>query len=333
MISKWIEKKLTFVMIPDANRQIKQYKVSLLWVYLLPAFILTLAISSFALLLVQGVMVNSIDELKAEWIGDRRSFEKTVAAKEEEITLLQEEVSRLTRQTEAFAAKVGQLQQLESDLLSLTKSTASKPSEKPASISLLSAPPPAAEVISLGVGGEFQPIDSVDTLEMSGTVLSTLLQLETEADRLKGSLTDLLAEAEKAAYLRSITPSIFPTQSQIITSMFGYRRDPFTNRSAFHRGIDFAGNANDPVYATAAGKVTRTGYDKAMGLHVFISHGNGLETVYMHLNKVLVDKGEKVSKGDKIGLIGSTGRSTGPHLHYEVLKYGEAINPRPYFPK
>lgn len=117
-----------------------------------------------------------------------------------------------------------------------------------------------------------------------------------------------------------------------ITSRFGYRRNPFTNRGReMHSGVDLKGRTGEPIKATAKGKVTFAGYKGDYGYVVMVQHKNGYETRYAHLNRTKVRKGQSVDVGDTIGLLGSTGRSTGPHLHYEVLQYNRKINPERYF--
>jgi murein DD-endopeptidase MepM/ murein hydrolase activator NlpD len=118
-----------------------------------------------------------------------------------------------------------------------------------------------------------------------------------------------------------------PVHSMRITSPFGTRVDPFNGNPAMHKGIDFAGALNTPLYSTAPGKVIRAGVRGDYGNAVEVDHGLGFTTVYGHLNKILVKVGQKVQTGDKIGLAGSTGRSTGVHLHYEVRYGGRQINP------
>lgn len=114
-----------------------------------------------------------------------------------------------------------------------------------------------------------------------------------------------------------------------ITSPFGYRRNPFTNRGLeMHSGIDIKGRTGDPIKATAAGTVIHSGYKGQYGKVVIVKHTNGWETRYAHLSRTQVRKGQKVEVGQTIGRLGSTGRSTGPHLHYELLSYGRKINPQ-----
>lgn len=126
-------------------------------------------------------------------------------------------------------------------------------------------------------------------------------------------------------------PIGIPHQGKI-TSRFGYRANPFTNRGReMHSGVDLKGRKGDPVKVTATGKVTFSGYDGEYGNVVKVKHKNGYETRYAHLSKTKVKKGETVEAGKTIGLLGSTGRSTGPHLHYEILKNDKKINPEKYF--
>jgi murein DD-endopeptidase MepM/ murein hydrolase activator NlpD len=121
-----------------------------------------------------------------------------------------------------------------------------------------------------------------------------------------------------------------PAQGRI-TSGFGSRTDPFNGQPAFHAGTDFRGSVGDPVTATAAGVVKEVGWDAGgYGSYVIIRHGSGYQTLFAHLSKTLVSKGGAVSRGDQIGLLGSSGRSTGPHLHYEVHYQGEAVDPEKY---
>jgi murein DD-endopeptidase MepM/ murein hydrolase activator NlpD len=115
-----------------------------------------------------------------------------------------------------------------------------------------------------------------------------------------------------------------------LSSRFGYRVDPFTGRLSFHPGIDFASKEGTPIHATAAGVVTWAGPRSGYGNMVQINHGNGLSTRYGHCETLLVKPGDIVKVGQEIALMGSTGRSTGPHVHYEVLKNGHQVNPLPY---
>ena len=125
-------------------------------------------------------------------------------------------------------------------------------------------------------------------------------------------------------------PSRMPLSGFRMTSDYGMRTHPVLGRRKRHKGVDLAAPTGTPVYATADGMIGRAEYSRSYGLVIYADHGAGLETRYAHLSKLAVAEGERVRKGDLIGYVGSTGRSTGPHLHYEVRKDGVAVNPIPY---
>ncbi|MDE2562898.1 MAG: M23 family metallopeptidase [Sphingomonadales bacterium] len=125
-------------------------------------------------------------------------------------------------------------------------------------------------------------------------------------------------------------PNTMPSNLAMSSSSFGYRRDPFTGASAFHPGIDFPGPVGSPIFAAATGRVVWAGPRSGYGNCVEVDHGNGLMTRYGHMSRVEAHIGEQVRAGEEIGKIGSTGRSTGPHLHFEVRVNGQAVNPRPF---
>jgi len=129
--------------------------------------------------------------------------------------------------------------------------------------------------------------------------------------------------------LFSSTPSIWPTRGWV-TSSFGYRRSPFTGLRELHEGIDIATRVGSPVVATANGVVVRAGRDSSFGKMVEIDHGYGVVTRYCHNSQYFVKAGDRVKRGQVISLVGNTGRSTGPHCHYEVLLNGVPVNPLRY---
>jgi murein DD-endopeptidase MepM/ murein hydrolase activator NlpD len=126
---------------------------------------------------------------------------------------------------------------------------------------------------------------------------------------------------------KQVYPEGRPVQQGWISSYFGRRADPFTGYSAVHKGIDFAGPEGTKVSSVAAGLVTFAGERPGFGQMVEINHGNGLATRYCHNEKLLVRQGDMVRKGQEVSLMGSTGHSTGPHLHFEVLKNGAQVDP------
>ncbi|MEM9500323.1 MAG: peptidoglycan DD-metalloendopeptidase family protein [Pseudomonadota bacterium] len=141
-----------------------------------------------------------------------------------------------------------------------------------------------------------------------------------------------LSLARMSALERAINgiPQVVPASVQKITSGFGYRRDPFTRRASMHKGIDFKGAHGSPIFAAAQGEVVFSGWKSGYGKTVEIRHDNGMMTRYAHMSRLDVKVGQDVAAGETIGGLGSTGRSTGPHLHFEVRINDRAINPRPF---
>jgi murein DD-endopeptidase MepM/ murein hydrolase activator NlpD len=143
-------------------------------------------------------------------------------------------------------------------------------------------------------------------------------------------LEDLLVNRQ---LIKETRPSGRPVAKGWISSLYGYRTDPFSGRKTLHKGMDFAGKAGTPVVALAAGVVVRSDRDKGYGNVVELRHTDGYTTRYAHNQENLVQPGDMVSKGQTIALMGSTGRSNGPHVHLEVRKNGRVIDPRRYLAK
>jgi murein DD-endopeptidase MepM/ murein hydrolase activator NlpD len=156
---------------------------------------------------------------------------------------------------------------------------------------------------------------------------SRLLQLEQRVDLRDAQLSAL----ENVIVARKISDSVRPAGKPVgigaITSYFGERSDPFTGEDGFHKGLDFGGTAGEPVMAVAAGLVTWAGERSGYGTLVEINHGNGYVTRYAHNASAVVAVGQMVTRGEEIALMGSTGHSTGPHVHFEVLHNGQQIDP------
>ena len=141
------------------------------------------------------------------------------------------------------------------------------------------------------------------------------------------------AELDRLRRMQSVLlamPLAAPMTEYKLNSGFGYRRDPFRRRGAIHTGLDFGGPRNAPILATAPGTVIEAGRSGAYGIMVVVDHGMGIETRYAHLSRALVRVGDKVPAGKVVGLMGRTGRATGPHLHYEIRVDGRPLNPKPF---
>jgi murein DD-endopeptidase MepM/ murein hydrolase activator NlpD len=188
--------------------------------------------------------------------------------------------------------------------------------------------------------GEFNfgsppPQGGPDTLEgaaslQSGEIAELLDELQGQIEDRSRQLDVLEALIVNRRLSDAVTPEGRPIRGGWMSSGFGYRADPFTGKRAFHRGLDFVSPKGSDVLAIAAGVVTFSGPLANYGNMVEIDHGNGLVTRYGHNKQNLVTVGDAVKKGEVIALVGSTGRSTAPHVHLEVFEHGRPANPRQY---
>lgn len=189
-----------------------------------------------------------------------------------------------------------------------------------------------------GVGGG-APLDDIAELpgDLPGTALADsapdgippLAQMTDHAAQLKQTLDAVEAKLEERLLWISSTPAIAPVKG-ILSSGFGFRSDPMTHGRGVHQGVDIVAATGQPVRASADGIVMRATLMGGYGNAVFLAHGFGVTTRYGHLSRIQVRPGQRVKRGDVIGRVGSTGRSTGPHLHYEVRIDGEPVNPLAY---
>ena len=175
----------------------------------------------------------------------------------------------------------------------------------------------------LGQGGpQSAKVEAVDVYAAQNKVLQ-----EKVKDR-KATLSDLLGRLRELNQRKAAMPTLWPTSGGTITSYFGGRSDPFGNRSYdWHPGLDIANDYGAPVYASAYGTIEEAGWVSGYGRYVRIQHGYGYETAYGHMSEIAVQSGQSVTKGEIIGYVGSTGYSTGPHVHFEVLVNGQVTDP------
>jgi murein DD-endopeptidase MepM/ murein hydrolase activator NlpD len=189
----------------------------------------------------------------------------------------------------------------------------------------------------LGIGGpnlQIEPAREISSSELREQLRQQELRLDALQRKLsfqKESFTEVLQTMEAGREKLSRTPTICPVRSgYTLSSTFGHRTDPFTGRMGLHNGLDLRAAPGTAVVTTANGDVRFVGYNGDYGLTVRIDHGDGISTVYCHLASASVREGQKVSRGDRIGAVGVSGRSTGPHLHYEILSREQPTDPRKY---
>lgn len=248
----------------------------------------------------------------------------------------QVQIENLADQATELQEKLSELDELELKVRELLDSTAQKEGREAVELAsrggdrdvsrktTLAAQVPEA-ALARG-GGDYNGEESPAQLAAVAESLNTIeMQLDTYRENLEEMLTSL---EERQAYLEA-KPSIWPARGRI-TSRYGYRRSPFSGRREFHQGIDIAGPRGTPVVATGSGVVTYAGWRSGYGRVVIIDHGYGFKTLYGHNDSIKVKVGQRVSKGQVIAYMGSTGRSTGPHVHYEVHVNGSPTNPANY---
>ena len=188
------------------------------------------------------------------------------------------------------------------------------------------------ELRAMGIGGTGPKMNSERPEDISNNIaeLSQLLdQLLARSRFQKASFQQLTTKIEEQSYLRNHTPSIVPVQGWFMSG-FGYRIDPFTAEVRMHEGIDIAAPMGTPIVATADGIVKLAGENGGFGLAVEIDHGYGIKTRYCHCQRFACEVDQTVKRGDIVAYVGNTGKSTGPHLHYEVRILDQAVNPINY---
>ena len=184
-------------------------------------------------------------------------------------------------------------------------------------------PPKSDASVYAGKGGA-----SLGSASEVNVMLEQEKNISLQAKAKAEDLQKLIGAIENENYRRDVTPSQWPTDGGYISSPFGGRPNPFSGYGRdWHPGIDIAVDYGTPVYASAAGYVEQSGWYGGYGKYVRLSHDFGYETAYGHMSRLAVEAGSFVKKGEVIGYVGSTGYSTGPHLHFEILKYGEQVNP------
>lgn len=249
------------------------------------------------------------------------------------LTALEQQISTVEQIKQAYAnytvdvdtlsVRLGTLEAEIARLNALGKRVANKAKLDPQEFSLDQKP---------GRGGLATEPDAAPARKISSNeFLASFQSVENKLDRQKGMLATLDQILEGITLQEEVLPSGRPVRSGYISSEFGFRRDPFNGRQKLHKGIDYAGPTGTDIFAVGGGVASFVGNrNDGYGNVVEIDHGEGLVSRYAHLNATHVEEGQVIKKGDPVAWMGSTGRSTGPHLHLEVLKQGEQVNPREY---
>jgi len=345
------QNRITLLVVRDAGKPVRQLRVSKPMALAIPAAA-ALSISSLVTSM-HYHSAQSISQLEAEAAAlslHNLRMEIQVADKEEALQQLQMEVTNLSDEAEIIKDKLKSVSELEQQLQSLIKNQNSPASGKSGGTSADTSSADAAAAtaaiaavkatVASQMGGEYIAVHDSEAIQLVQETKDDFEEIRSLLDEMVNSIPLTITEAKKASSLQAKkllaekaqrAPEVmWPTLSKVISSSFGYRTDPFKGSSAFHAGIDIAGNSGDPVFAAKDGVVLTVEQKGARGKYIIIKHEDGLETWYLHLSGMNVSPGDKVKKGQKIGLLGNTGRSTGPHLHFQVVKQNKPVNPLGY---
>lgn len=318
-------KRYTVMIVPEGTNPVFRFKLRSATLLISSLAVIILIIMIMVLFTINRDNSNVINSLEAELSISTDRLQTTVDDKDEAIDKLLMELLDLSEKSKSIEAKMTELEKLEADLKSITND---KPTN---SKSVLSSEPSQDSLEqSDGMGGESIPLTDEDILTLILDTRESISHSLQQMPDLQSRLEATKVTIEDYKKMMMILPTLWPTASIRITSDFGSRKDPFTGKLRLHSGLDIGGHIGDPIYTAANGKVIDIGYNSARGNYVTISHPSGLKTNYLHMNKVTTTIGAQVKQGDTIGELGSTGRSTGPHLHFEVVKNGNTIDPEIY---
>jgi len=293
----------TLFLIPEKQSSIRKIKLSGMLLKMLVGFVtaafLTFCYCSYDYLRVKGD-AGELAELK-------------------HITLVQkEQIDLLAAKIADFSKKMADIREFDQKIRVMTNIEGGRPGGQ-----------------FLGMGGP-APTESMVESQIAETEKALIHQIHTNMDQLleeanyqEDSFKELLEFLRQQKSVLASTPSIWPVMGWV-TSEFGYRISPFTGKREFHRGIDIAAKMGEEILAPANGYIASASYQPDMGNMLLIDHGNGIVTCYGHLAKISVKRGSTVKRGEIIGAVGSSGRSTGPHLHYGIKVNGVYVNPKKY---
>jgi murein DD-endopeptidase MepM/ murein hydrolase activator NlpD len=233
---------------------------------------------------------------------------------------------------DAYAKQIGELQARIMRLDAQNQRLARLAGDKPQQTSKTDQVPKSEQMPSYTVpnrGGPLVHDKPMSELELK----SAIEELMKTVDARDEYQSVVEAKILQQSVLKDMLPNSSPVRAGYNSSSYGWRIDPFNGHKAFHEGLDFPANTGAPILAAADGIVIAAEQTPDYGNIVKINHGSGLETRYAHASKILVKVGDRVTKGQQVALVGNTGRSTGPHLHYEIRLNGNALDPRQYLHK
>lgn len=327
MKSATANRRMTLLVMRDAQHSVKQIHLSKPLMMAVPAAaVLSLSGLVLAMQAHSSQVITQLEQKVNLENMKNLQLQGSVNSREQSIERLQNEMIKLSSQAKDMQLKMEHVDELEQQLQQFIDKHSTSMSTDDSADKASSLSWDASE----HVGGEFIAVHENEMLDLAQETKDDFQEMQELLKAMERQVPYTLKKAQETQTQISGNPTLWPTSSHVLTSSFGYRTDPFTGKAAFHAGIDIAGENGGPVYAAGAGKVVTADESGARGRYIIIEHPNGLQTWYMHLSKIQVDVGESVDRGEQIALLGSTGRSTGPHLHFQVVKQDKPINPLPY---
>lgn len=336
----------SFVVMRGADKTVKQFSISKRSVVVAPvaaAIAVTGAIAGLQLKAAYELrhLEDQLSSQSAQFTQTITGMDEVIAGKDEAIVSLQHELLELSRQAEDMKVKMKELDELEGKLKLFIEKYGSSIDTTSTGSSTGSGKPGNRIVQTLADRSADQQTPSYIASPGSTMQLAMLAQhtsldfqaLSDMVDAMEVSMEQTLIKAQNKRAAVDASPSLWPAKSRQVTSGFGYRSDPFTGRATFHAGIDIVGEIGDVVFSAADGTVSDTGYDSRLGNYIVIDHLGELQTAYMHLKRIDTKVGDVIVQGEKIGLMGNTGRSTGPHLHFQIMQRNEPVNPMKFLAK
>lgn len=304
-------RKITLVVVPEGPRKIRQIKIPRFWVF------------SLALVFLGASL--SLAWVIRDYLSIKRSLPHLTSLQEEN-TLQKQQITSLAGKVETITQKLAELKDFDKKVRAM-----------------VSVDPPKGGGIDysgeqqqlIGIGGSDSSSGGHNSPSEKGhkklvrMMYRSLDNLDNDISVQKDEKAELMRLLDRQKSILSCTPSVWPARGWV-SSPFGYRISPFTSEKELHRGLDVSGRRGAPVIAPADGFVVSVDSDPGYGRTVVINHGYGLTTIYAHLEKVHVKKGQAVRRHQEVAQVGDSGRTTGCHLHYEIHMNGVPVNPLRY---
>lgn len=318
--------KVTVMVIPNAKKSIKQWKfnLSIAFIILVGLIVvnLTLLINTVSSRAEAVTLSSENHELSESLVQTQDKINSLLSINSSSADEVEHLKTSLHNSSEFLKARLEEMEQAEnyiSQLVVMFNEETKSDLPVPVSRSYTRTLDVESELSEQIISEDQLLFDEIDALIVNDEI-GTLINESSD------TYSDLVTQLESQLTYLDSRPDFFPTKGKI-SSDFGFRRHPVTGQRSMHNGIDISNSSGTAIWAAGTGVVTFEGYDGNYGRVIIIDHGYGYETVYAHLSRISVEEGDTVQKGDQIGKMGATGRTTGPHLHFEIRYNGDSVDP------